>query len=86
MSYHHAGIADRIFEGDVVVRQRRRDLHQRGQAEQAVAGAVRRDQDAVQVGIFGDPFQLGDAADVAGVGADDATAWPSISSLKFWRR
>ena len=62
-------------------------LHQRGQAEQAVAGAVRRHQDAVQVGVFGDPLQLGDAADVAGVGADDVSPrCVSINSLKFWRR
>ena len=71
MSYHHAGLADRVLEGDVVVRQGGADLDQRGQAEQAVAGAVRRHQDAVQVGVLGDPLQLGDAADVARVGPDD---------------
>ena len=65
MSYHQSGSPIGILEGDVVVRQRGADLHQGGQAEQAVAGAVRRHQDAVQVGVFGDPLQLGDAADVA---------------------
>ncbi len=64
-------IADRIFEGDEVVRQGRADLNEGRKARKAVRGAVRGDQDAVQVGIFGNPFQLGDAADVAGVGADD---------------
>jgi hypothetical protein len=38
--------------------------------EQAVGGAVRRDGDAVQVGVLGDPLQLGDAADIGWVGID----------------
>ena len=63
--------ADRIFEGDVVLRQGGRDLDQGGQAEQSIAGAVRRHQDAVQIGVLGDPFELGDAADIAGIGSDD---------------
>ena len=50
-----------VFEGDEVGGQGGADLDQRGQAEDAVAGAVRRHQDAVQIGVFGDPFQLGDA-------------------------
>src|SRR5207302_8740157 len=65
-----ARFANRVFEGDEVLRQRRAHLHQGGQAEQAVTGAVRRHEDAVQVGIFGDPLQLGDAADVAWVRPD----------------
>src|SRR6516164_9754370 len=44
------GIADRIFEGNEIVRQGRRDLDQRGETEEAVAGAVRRDHDTVEVG------------------------------------
>ena len=62
----------RILEGDVVGGQRGADIDQRAEAEQAVGGAVRRHQDPVQVGVLGDPFQLGDAADVGRVGADDA--------------
>lgn len=47
------------------------DLHQCREAEQAVAGAVRRNENAMQVGVFGDPFQLGKAADVGRIGSDD---------------
>ena len=32
---------------------------------------MRRHEDAVQVGVFGDPLQLSNTADVARVGADD---------------
>ena len=72
MSYHQLGLADRVLEADVVRRQGGADLHQRRQADQAVEDAVRRHQDAVQVGVFGDPFQLGDPADVRRVRPDDA--------------
>ena len=65
------GITRGVFEGYEIAGQRGADLDQGGEAEQAVAGAVRGHHDAVQVGVLGDPFQLGDAADVAGVGADD---------------
>ena len=64
-------VADRVLEGDEVVRQGGRDLDQRRQAEQAVADAMRGHQDAVQVGVLGDPLQLGDAADIARVRPDD---------------
>ena len=64
-------VAERVLEGDVVVRQGGADLHQRRQAEEAIADAVRGHQDAVQVGVLGDPLQLGDAADVGRIGADD---------------
>ena len=42
-----------------------------GEADQAVEDAVRRNGDAVEVGVFGNPFELGYAADVFRVGADD---------------
>ena len=62
--------AGRVFEGDEVVGHRRGHLDQRRKTKDAVGGAVRGDGDAVQVGVFGDPFHLGDAAHVAGIGAD----------------
>ena len=53
------------------MRQRRRDLHQSRQTQQAVEHAVGSHEDAVHIGVFGHPFELGDAADVAGIRADD---------------
>jgi Ca2+-binding RTX toxin-like protein len=63
--------ATRVFEGYVVGGQRGADLDQGGEAEDAVAGAVRGHQDAVQVGVLGDPFQFRNAADIGRVGADN---------------
>jgi hypothetical protein len=71
MSCHHAGLPTGYFEGDVVIRQGGADLNQRGQAQQPVARAMWRHQDAVDVGVLGDPLQFGDAADVARIGTDD---------------
>ena len=79
MSYHQAGWPLGYSKAMKLCGSVAADLHQRGQAEQAVAGAVRRHQDAVQVGVLGDPLQLGDAADVARVGADDVDGVASRS-------
>ena len=65
------GLADRVLEGDVVARQGGADLDERGETEESVGGPVRRHQEAVQVRVFGHPFQLGQSADIARVGADD---------------
>ena len=46
-------------------------MNQRGQTKQAVAGAVRGHQDAVQVGVLSYPFEFGNTADIAGVRPDD---------------
>ena len=63
-------LAERVLEGDVVLRQRGGHVHVGGEADEAIEDSVRRDRDAVNVGVFGDPFQFGDAADIFGVGAD----------------
>jgi len=52
------------------LRQGRRHMNVGGQADQAVEDTVRGDQDAVNISVFGDPFELGDAAYVFRVGAD----------------
>ena len=41
-----------------------------GQPEEAVDDAVGGHEDAVQVGVFGDPFEFGDAADIGGIWAN----------------
>ncbi len=64
-------LANGIFERDVVLRQRGGQVHMGGEADEAVEDAVRSDQDAVEVGIFGDPLSFRESADIFGVGADD---------------
>jgi Bacterial extracellular solute-binding proteins, family 5 Middle len=57
-------LAVRQFARDVVLRQRGADLNQGGQSDQPIGRPVRRHQDSVQIGIFRDPFQLSEAADI----------------------
>jgi len=66
-----SGLADRVLEGDVVARQGGTDLDERGEPEEAIGSPVRRHQEAVQVRVFGHPFQLGQTADIAWIGTDN---------------
>src|SRR5690348_18139363 len=64
------GLAVRVFERDVVLRQGRGHMNVSGETDQAVENAVRGNQNAVNIGVFGDPLELGDAAYVFRVGTD----------------
>ncbi len=64
------GLADWILEGDVVLRQCGRHVNVRGEPDQPVEDAVGSHQDAVQIGVFRDPLQFRDPADIFRVGAD----------------
>ena len=70
-------LAHRILEGDVVLRQGGRHLNMRGEPDKPVENPVGSDQDAVKIGVFRDPLQFRDPADIFRVGADN------IDSLFF---
>src|SRR4029079_18890474 len=65
-----------IFEGYEIVRQGRADLNERSKAEDSVGSAMGSDEYAMEIGIFGNPFQFGYAPYIAGIGADDAHRLP----------
>ena len=80
------GLAEWILERDVVLRQGGGHVNVGGETDQPVEDAVRRNEDAVQVGVFRDPFQFRDAADVFGIGADYVDCLLLDQVLEFCRR
>ncbi len=44
----------------------------RRQTEEAIEDSMRGHEDTVEIRVFRHPLELGDAADIAGVGSDDA--------------
>src|ERR1700733_10014103 len=58
------GLALGVFESNVVLRQGRAHVYLRSDAEEAVENSVRSYQDSVEIGVLGDPFQLGDSAHI----------------------
>src|SRR5665811_1062486 len=64
------GLAHRILERNIVLRQGGRQMHMRGQPDQPIEDPMGSDQDAVEVGIFCDPLQFRQSPDVFRVGSD----------------
>ena len=54
-----------------------------GQPEEAVDDAVGGHEDAVQVGVFGDPLEFGDAADIGGIWTDHVDRLPQTVQHKY---
>ena len=80
------GLPIRVLESDVVLRQCGCHVNMRGKADQPVEDPVRSYGDAVDIGIFRDPFEFGNASHILRVGTYTSTACFSIRSLKFCRR
>lgn len=56
------GLAGGIHQGSEIPGLGGREVDLRGQGDKAGEAAVRRDEDAVAVGVFSDPLALADAA------------------------
>src|SRR5579863_4375993 len=63
-------LAQRILEGDIVLRQGGRQLNMGRKPYQAVENSVGSDEDAVKIGVLGDPLRFRQPAAIFRVGAD----------------
>ena len=62
--------AQGIFKSDIVLRHGRPHMDLCGDSEQSVEDSMRGNQDAVKIGVFGDPLHFRDSAHIFRVGAD----------------